>query len=368
MTETNSAVRPASGSSRPRWMAAGLGTLLIGGAAFTWWQLAPARPAVSQTAAPQQKAAPRDAATNNAVAKVNGQFISYDDLAKECVNRHGVEVLESLINRLLIQQACEQRNITVTRAEVEQEVQSIAKKFNLPLDAWYGMLESERGISKEQYHSDIIWPMIALRKLAGSEVQVTEKDMQVGFERDFGPRVKARLILVQGNIRQANTIWEKCQANPDDFDRIAREHSADPHSRPLGGVIPPIRRHGGSKQLEQVAFKLKEGEISPVVQLAENEYVILKCEGHTEPVVTDIKTVWNDLYNQLTEEKSQEAVAAVFEGLKSRAQVTNHLTRKTTGPQQVRPVGGTATPNPAVKPAANAQPGTAALPESSQTR
>ncbi|MCA9080388.1 MAG: peptidylprolyl isomerase [Planctomycetaceae bacterium] len=337
---------PSAVSARPRnrVVPALIGTALLVIGAGIWLQFFAANPAVSQTTneAQNSRGAAPGAGNATIVAKVNGQAITYDEVARECYNKHGAEVLDNLINRAIIQQACAEKNITVSRAEVEQEVISIAKKFNLPLDTWYQMLESERGLNREQYHTDIIWPMIALKKLAGTQIQVTEQDMQVGFERDYGPRVKARLILVDGNIRQANSIWEKCQATPDDFDRIAREFSADPNTRPLGGVIPPIRKHGGNKQIEDAAFKLRVGEISPVVQVEQNRYVILKCEGHTEPVVTDIQTVWTELYNQLVEEKTQESVAQIFENVKDTAQVTNYLTRQTTGPQGVRPASGTA--------------------------
>lgn len=354
-------------SARPRnrIVPALVGTACIALAAFAFFQFFRPNPAASQTAQPQQRTPA--SASGTVVAKVNGQGISYDELARECYNRHGAEVLDSLVNRLIIQQACAERNIIVSRADVDQEVISIAKKFNLPLDTWYQMLEAERGLNREQYQADIIWPMLALKKLAGSEIEVTDQDMQIGFERDYGPRVKVRLILVQGNMRQASSIWEKCMANPDDFDRIAREFSADPNSRPLGGVFPPIRRHGGSKNLEDAAFKLKVGEISAVVQLEEEgQYVIMKCEGFTDPIVTDIKVVYNELRSQLAEEKTQESVAKVFEAIKDRAQVTNYVTNQTTGSQAVRPASGTAG-TATVAPATATQP-TARVPQTSQQR
>jgi foldase protein PrsA len=193
------------------------------------------------------------------------------------------------------------------------------------------MLQSERKLSPQQYQDDIIWPMIALKKLAGTEFKPTNEDMDKAFKRDYGPRVKARLILVEGNVRVANQIWEECNANPDDFEKIATEKSADPNTRPLGGTIPPIRMFGGSDQIETAAFKLEEGEISPVIEIGENRYVILKCEGRTEPVVSDIKDVWEGLYAQVTEEKTQSAVAVVFEKVKSQAQIQNFLANTATG-------------------------------------
>jgi len=324
------------------------GTIALLVAAGIGLQFLRAQPAASQTAEPEAGRAGLNSAGNSSrvLAKVNNQSITYDVVARECVARHGKEVLDNMINRLLIQQECDKRGVTISKAEVEQEVINTAKKFNLPLETWYKMLESERNLTRDQYHDDIIFPMLALKKLAGQQVEVTEEDMKIGFERDYGPRVKARLILVDGNIRQANEIWKKCQENPDDFDRIAREHSADPNTRPLGGVIPPVRRHGTTKQIEDQAFRLHEGEISPLIQI-EKSYVILKCEGFTEPVVTDIRTVWNELYNQLVEEKTQVAVAKVFEGVKDQARVDNFLTNKSTGGRNpIQQTSGSAVPAP----------------------
>ncbi|SFI29181.1 peptidylprolyl isomerase [Planctomicrobium piriforme] len=360
---TEAAVKPRA---RRKFVPILTGTAILLVAAGVWLQFFRAHPAASQTAGSDVgKATLANTSTSARVlAKVNGQSITYDVVARECVSRHGQEVLDTMINRLIIQQECERRGVTVTMEEVEQEIANTAKKFNLPIDTWYKMLESERHLTREQYQQDVIWPMIALKKLAGQNVEVTEEDMRIGFERDYGTRVKARLILVDGNMRQASQIWERCQETPDDFDRIAREYSADPNTRPLGGVIPPIRMHGGSKQVEDQAFRLKPGEISPVIQVAENRYVILKCEGHTEPVVKEIREVWEDLRNQLIEEKTQKSVAKVFEEVKDQSRVDNFLTNRSTGGRPVQPAGG-AVKGPAaqtVLPASGVQPATATRP------
>ena len=340
--QSNSPANPPIVRRRRSWMTYMIGTTLLVTAGVVSIQFIMPLTAASQTSNPGT--ANLEDSADRILAKVNNQAITYDVVARECFNRHGAEILDTLVNRLIIQQACQREGITVTSAEVNQEVADNAKRFNLPLETWYQMLQAERGLSPQQYHNDVIWPMIALKKLAGKEVEVTEEDMKVGFERDYGPRVQARMILIEGNTRQASQIWEKCMAAPDEFDRIAMDHSADANSRPLGGTIPPIRRHGVEKIVEDAAFKLKPGEISGVLQVAQNRYVILKCEGQIEPVVTDIREVWNELYAQLTEEKTQIAVATVFEKIKKDARVDNFLTRTTTGgnpTQPIRPVSGT---------------------------
>ncbi|MFV1991877.1 MAG: SurA N-terminal domain-containing protein, partial [Acidimicrobiales bacterium] len=233
------------------------GTACVGLLAAVTFQFLRAESATSQTEANSESAATGVASTSTKeqfLGRVNNQPIDYDEVARECVARHGAEILDKIINRMIIQQECEKRGIVVTETEVRQEVQTICKNFKLPADTWYQMLLTERHITPQQYHRDIIWPMLALKKLAGKDLTVSQEDMRKAFERDYGPRVEVRIIMVDGNIRQAGEIWDKCRANPQDFDKLAKEHSADPNSRPLGGVVPPIRRHAGLSQVEDEAF------------------------------------------------------------------------------------------------------------------
>jgi len=130
------------------------------------------------------------------------------------------------------------------------------------------------------------------------------------------------------------------------------EFSIDPNSRALGGVIPPIPRHAGNEKLEEVVFKLKENEISSVVQVGVNQYMIVLCEGRTEQVVTELTSdVETMLRDQLTEEKVQQSVAKVFENLKDNARVENILTGTVQGGEK-KPAA--AARKGAVKPAAGA--------------
>jgi foldase protein PrsA len=286
------------------------------------------------------------------LARVNNEIISQDKVAAECLARYGKDVLESIINRTIIEQACKERGVEVTAAEVDAEIIRIAKKFELPVETWYQMLQAERDITPMQYRTDVIWPMLALRKLAGTKIEVDEKDLQQAFLREYGPRVKAKMIMFE-KLRHAQEVWEQAQRDPENFGRLAREHSIEPTSRALDGDVPPIRRYTGNDALVDTAFKLKPGEISGIVQSGQPgavRYVILKCEGHTEPIITDINEVREELHSQLHEQKVQESVAQIFEKLKEHSDIDNYLTntstrsvKQTSGKQStgaVQPAGG----------------------------
>lgn len=277
------------------------------------------------------------------VGRVNGQSISYEELAAECIDRYGRDVLENVINRRLIQQACSQAGVQVADAEVNSEIVRISKKFGLPVDQWEKMLEAERGLSPMQYRRDVIWPMLALKKLAGEEFQITREQMQEAYVDNYGPRVKARMLVLD-NLRRANEIWEKVRKTPDEFENYARDYSTEPNSRALGGTVPPIRRFSGAhEEIRKAAFKLKKpGEISGIIQVDVSQYVILKFEGMTDPIEHDAKDVQAQLHEELKEREVQSMVAKTFTKMKENARVDNYLTGETSGP--IEQTSGTALP------------------------
>lgn len=260
-------------------------------------------------------------------------MITEDEVAKECMLRLGKEVLDNMINRATIQLACQARGVEVTPAEVDKEIVRIAAEFKIPTEQYLQMLQAERQISPQQYRRDVIWPMLALRKLAGTEVTVADEEIQKAFQREYGPRVKVRMILCD-NLRRAQAAWQKVKEDPDNFEKYVQEFSIDQASKSLDGSVPPIPRHSGSPNIENAAFKLKPGEISAVVQLddAASRYVILKCEGRTQPVVSSLDAeVQAELEDQIKRQKTQEQVAIVFDNLKKEARVDNIFTGESTG-------------------------------------
>lgn len=358
--------KPQTGKNG-KWMLMLAGTavaILVAGVMVQVLRPPPAFPAAeapaAANAAGQSSASDQQRTVQNVIARIRSsdpkrfEVVLWDELADECVARHGKEILENLINRRIIEQACKMQGIAISEAEVSQEIVRIAKKFGLTPENWLAMLETERKMSAAQYRRDIIWPMLALRKLAGTNITISDQDLQKAFERNYGPRVKARAIVLDKQ-RQATEVFEKAQAKGADFGRLARQYSVDPTSRALDGAIPPIAKWGGNDALEKEAFKLKPGEISGIIQTGVNQFIILQCEGHTEQVVENMNEVEAILRQELEEEKTQQSIAKVFESLKKEARVDNYLTHVSTGgdtkgaeakagsaPGQVKPAGATA--------------------------
>jgi foldase protein PrsA len=339
-TQANEPNNPRGNRAKAAWIAAGTAIVVIVGAvAFQF--LRPREGAAGENPPDQAGRASMSGAMNRQpLARVNGELISYDTVAAECMQRYGTEVLESFINRTIIHQACAKQGIEIREDEVRQEIIRIAKKFDIDPANWLRVIQSERHLSALQYEQDVIWPMLALKQLAGKDVTVTEEEMQQIFVRDYGERVKARMIMCD-KLHRAQDVWNLVKNDPQNFGKIAREKSIDPTSKSLDGQIQPIRRFAGNENLEKEAFKLKEGEISGIIDVSTPEaprYVILLCEGRTVPIVKSVNDpgIREEVLRQLQEEKTQVAVAKVFERIKKEAQVDNFLANTSTrGVQQV---------------------------------
>jgi hypothetical protein len=212
------------------------------------------------------------------------------------------------------------------------------------MEKWIKTATEEQGISKDRYMRDSVWPSTALKKLTGGGIQISDDDLKKGFEANYGERVRCRAIVLS-NMRRAQEVWGKARQNtsPDYFSDLAEEYSVEPSSKALRGEVPPIRRNGGQPQLEEVAFELKPGELSGIIQLGD-KFVVLKCEGRTKPVEFKPQEVQEVLRQDLFEKKLRMAMGEKFEEIRAKARIDNFLAGTSQSPDRVKPEPGQGTP------------------------
>jgi len=255
------------------------------------------------------------------VASINGHSISRNELAAECRVHYGREVLESMVNKYLILSACQQMGITISRREVDEEIEQMAKSFSLPVEQWMRLLSQERGIKPEQYANDIIWPSLALRKLAGERLRVTPKELSEAFEMEYGAAVKARLIIctTAENAQKAQAL---AAANPAEFGNLAKKYSEDAPSASVKGLVPPIRKYGPCHEIEETAFRLADGQVSGVIRSA-GQYVILKRDGLIPARAITEAQAAPRLEKIIRDRKMRQVATEIFQELQKKSRVQN---------------------------------------------
>ncbi len=282
------------------------------------------RASASESAKPPAPRGPAPVGTaqkkNPVAAIINNEPITREELGRECLVHYGEEVLESLVNRMLIQAACQERHITISDKDVEDEIDRISRKFALGKDQYLKMLEKERGLKPYRYAHDIIWPTLALRQLAAGELTVSPQELDQAFISEFGPSVRVRLIALDDAAR-AREVHAQAVAKPEEFPALAKKYSQDINSASAYGLIQPIRHGSGDPKLEEEAFSLTPGAISKIVKVGEL-YVFVKCEEQMPAKKgVDRAQVEPLLRDALRDRKLRAAAGDVFKRLQQQATV-----------------------------------------------
>jgi parvulin-like peptidyl-prolyl isomerase len=280
----------------------------------------------------------------DAAATINGRPIALAGLQEDCIARHGIEVLDGEINRLLLTQEMARRGVTVSEADLDAEIARAAESYAMTVEDWLKRVQTEDNVSIEIYFRDAVWPSVALKKLVADSVQVTDDDLEKGFIANYGERVIVQAIVL-GNDREAQKVWEMARHENTEkfFGELAQQYSVEPTSRAMFGQVPPIAKFSGQPKLEEEAFKLGPGELSGLIYAGE-QIVILRCKGRTKPEVIDFEAVRGELHKDILEKKQRLEMAKLFDQLKETAQIDNFLAGTSQSGQPALPPGAQTPP------------------------
>jgi parvulin-like peptidyl-prolyl isomerase len=230
-------------------------------------------PAATQT--------PTAAPTEALAALVNGQPITMSQFRAE-VDRQTAQlamlgampadqsvfeasVLHNIIDQMLIEQAAQVQDLTVTDEEVETEI-AIDVEVAGGQDAWLAWL-AENALDPQQYR-DSIREMLLTTKI---------RDQVIATVPDRVEQVHARHILVSTEA-EAQQILDQL-ATGVDFAELAFNHSRDVSTRELGGDLGWFTREQLTEPIvAETAFALQPGEISGPVASGLGYHIIQTLE------------------------------------------------------------------------------------------
>ena len=157
--------------------------------------------------------------------------------------------------------------------------------------------------------------------------KITEYYAQHKNEFSSKEEVKLRMIMIPGQGNSGNSAAQKAMVEEirakiitgADFDRMAQMYSEDA-TRDLGGDWGWIDRKTLSEPLSNAAFGLKPGEVSQVVEVGGN-YYLLKVEGRHDAVVRSLKEVRADIEKKLQQEEAQRLQQHWLAGLRAKAYI-----------------------------------------------
>jgi RNA polymerase sigma factor (sigma-70 family) len=269
-----------------------------------------------QTAGLQEelRQAEQDAAREKAAGEMRSQpiaiifgdvAITREQLADHLLGRLSADRLQAFINQRIIEHACRQKGIVVTEAEVEaawkEDLANIGGSDKDP-HAFLGKYQK----TLSEWKEDVIRPRLLMTKLCRQCVCVTEQDLCNAFAARYGEKVECQVILWPREQREkAAQDYEVIRKDEARFEFVA---GTQPNATlaTTNGRIKPFGRHStGNEELEKAAFRLREGEISPLLDTREGIGVV-KC-------LRRIPADTSKAFEEVREELKQEVLARLIQ-------------------------------------------------------
>lgn len=288
---------------------------------------------------------------NAILVKVNDNAITQADLDKELTNFKKMleengniktqdiqqllttikpQVLETLITKKLIDEACASKKITVSDAEIKKEIELI--KTILPKNISLEDMLKKQNIQQTDFEKEII-EQLKIEKLIGVK-EPTDEEIKESFEKNkealsIPETVRARHILIkvedtdtkeqkEAKYKKANEIRKSIKEGAD-FTKLARENSDCP-SKANGGDLGEFARGDMVKPFEDVAFKLGTNEISDVVE-TEYGYHIIQTLAHNPPYTPSLNEVKGKIIIKLKMAQFQNKLATYLNELRDKAKI-----------------------------------------------
>ena len=194
--------------------------------------------------------------------EINGESISLADVLRFAKWQGLSPLIEQAAEIVLIRQAASERGITVA----DEEIQQAADNFRLDRELHDASITEEWLAAN--YLSFVEWEAkleneVLRRKLSQSLTDGKVEQYFAEHRLSFDAAIISRLVLKDEDV--ARELRAQIVEDGVDFHIIAREHSIDATSRPLGGYVGLIERIEMEAELEAAVFGSEPGEtVGPI--------------------------------------------------------------------------------------------------------
>jgi peptidyl-prolyl cis-trans isomerase SurA len=292
------------------------------------------------------------------VARVNNEVITKselqhsidtaeDEAKQDCQNRCTPEQLKSLteenqknalrnlIDQSLLVQRGKDMGLSV-EPDVIKQLDSIRQENKLPdLETLEKEVEKQ-GINWEDFKDNIRKGIITKKVIGdevGSHINTTNDEVQKYYDthkQDFVRPEQVALRSIEINTagktdaevadlkKKADTALKRIQ-DGEDFGEIAKRYS-DGSTAKQGGYLGVYKRGELSKALEDVVFKMKRNELTPVMETKQG-FLIMQVLEHYDEGEQTLATVSEEIRNKLYDEKLEPALRDYLKTLREQSYV-----------------------------------------------
>jgi len=296
-----------------------------------------------------------DTVVEQIVARVNNQIITRSQFqheekqlrdeaeqqdpshADEIVASQEKDVLKGLIDRQLLLQKGQELGITA-ETDVVKRLDDIRKQMKLQSMDDLEKAAEAQGVSFEDFKQNMKTEIITqkvIQQEVGPHINVSNEEMhrfyeqhKAQFTHPEGVRISEILISTDqaGDDPQkiaalkahAEDILKKIRAGAS-FEDLAKSESQDP-SGAQGGDLGYFQRGKLAKQLEDMTFAMKKGDVSDVVQTRQG-FIIMKVTDHEQAGTPSYNDIEDRVQEAVYMQKMQPALRAYLTKLREEAYI-----------------------------------------------
>ena len=266
------------------------------------------------------------------LAKISGQLPPA--FVEQYKSQLRQQILEAMIIEQLLDEKIKEKNIRVSDKEVDEQLEKIAAQQNLSLNDIKELMEA-RGQSlddaKQRIKKGMTYQKLMEAQWAG-KINVTEDEAKKYYDDNAKEleQVRASHILIKPITTDPNTDPNQAKAKAKakaedllkkinagaDFAELARANSDCP-SATQGGDLGYFNRGQMVPAFEKVAFTLKPGQISDIVE-TQFGYHIIKVTDRKNDTFAKAK---DDCMKRLAQPKEAEFAEKYIDSLKAKAKI-----------------------------------------------
>lgn len=243
-------------------------------------------------------------AKGKAVATIDGEEITKDDLYENLVNQYGAAALSTMISDKIVDMEAKKEEIKITDKEIDKEMQTLIESYGD--EETFEQQLAATGATKSTLEKDIV-KYLQTVKLLEPRIEITDEEISTYFKENKDSfaqeeQVEASHILVESKA-EAEDIAKKL-ADGEKFADLAKEYSTDTASAENGGELGFFPKGEMAEEFEKAAFSLEKGKISDPVKSSFG-YHIIKVTDKKAAKKANLKDSKTEIVSTLKNEKLQ---------------------------------------------------------------
>ncbi len=216
---------------------------------------------------------------HTAVAIINGERLSEKKFVDSLLLLNGMTLMQKWFQLTLLKQACEKEGLKVGPAQIQAQLNGVLANIGaqkVPANQRMAALNrilAQRGESFAIFELGLA-RVAYIMALAKGHVHVTAKQLKLAYERNFGPKVLVRDIVVS-SFSTAATVRDLLQVKHDNPAIVARQYSINRQTAADGGLVAiPLKDTTIPRIFRSTAAHLRMGHLSSGIPMGADIHLL----------------------------------------------------------------------------------------------